>query len=251
MVAPLAPLVEAAWKQYSRPDPDRPVPDRLAVPVPLRAFFLAGVASGVVASKSDRHIVAVVPSDAEADALIEDLSLFVDNAMLLPPWETLPFELVSPATATMGRRAEVRHRLGTEQPVVVVASVRALTQRPSPSPVAPISVTEGIEIDLPGLQRDLGGMGYERTHQVEVRGEFAVRGGVVDVFPAQADGPFRIELWGDEVESIRELSVASQRSGAGVDRLDVYPAREFRPDSLVMSEADRLAEAAPWARATW
>ncbi len=240
MSAPLAPLV-AAWKKsrYS-------APGRIVVPEPLRAFFLAGVfnhASG--------HVVAVVPSDSDADSVADDLALFVENPLLLPAWETLPFEMVSPATATMGRRAEVRHALVGPDPRIIVASVRAFTQRPSPSPVAPVTFSVGEEVNLDEMVDELVALGYERTHQVEVRGEFAVRGGVLDIFPAQADGPARVELWGDEVESVRELSVASQRSGTDISFLQAFPAREFRPNASVREAAKRLLDDASWASRTW
>ena len=240
MAAPLAPLV-AAWKKSSFAPPGR-----VAVPVPLRAFFLSGIAA-----KSNKHLIAVVPSDAEADALADDLALFVEDALLFPAWETLPFEMVSPATATMGRRAQVRHAMASAGSRIIVSSVRALTQRPSPSAVSPIRLAERDEVNLDQLIQSLAERGYERSHQVEIRGEFAVRGGVIDIFPAQADGPVRIELWGDEVESVKELSISSQRSGTDLDFVEAYPAREFRPDALVMQTADVLVADAPWAAHTW
>ncbi|NNL47381.1 MAG: hypothetical protein HKO76_03350, partial [Acidimicrobiia bacterium] len=240
MSAPLAPLV-AAWKKsrYS-------APGRIVVPESLRAFFLAGAfenASG--------HVVAVVPSDAEADNLADDLALFIDEPLLLPAWETLPFEMVSPATATMGRRAEVRHALAGSDPRIVVSSVRSFTQRPSASSVSPVTFSVGDEVNLDEMVDELIALGYERTHQIEVRGEFAVRGGVIDLFPAQADSPARVELWGDEVDSVRELSVASQRSGTDIRVLEAFPAREFRPDASVRGEAERLLVDASWASRTW
>ncbi len=240
MSAPLAPLV-AAWKKSSYS-----APGRIVVPEPLRAFFLAGLFD-----QSDRHVIAVVPSDNEADSLADDLALFVDSPLLLPAWETLPFEMVSPATATMGRRAEVRHALSKGEPRVVVASVRAFTQRPSPSSVAPVSFSAGAELDLDKMIDRLVDMGYERTHQVEVRGEFAVRGGVVDLFAAQADTPARVELWGDEIESVRELSVVTQRSGTDIALLEAFPAREFRPDQAVQEASGRLVFEAGWAAHIW
>ena len=74
---------------------------------------------------------------------------------------------------------------------------------------------------------ELAAYGYHRTDRVEGRGEFAVRGGIVDVYPAEADGPVRVEFWGDEVESVRTFSVATQRS-ADEATLVAYPARELR-----------------------
>src|SRR5690606_1400942 len=148
-----------------------------------------------------------------------------------PAWETLPFEHLSPNAATMARRARVRHRLASaEKGLVVVASVRAAVQRLSPSSPEPVSLRRESEIEVPELARTLAELGYQRTDRVEARGEFAVRGGIVDVFPAQAEDPVRIDFWGDVVDDLREFAVGDQRSADEVEVVDIYAAREFRPD---------------------
>jgi transcription-repair coupling factor (superfamily II helicase) len=101
------------------------------------------------------------------------------------------------------------------------------------------------------LAQALGDFGYERTDRVEGRGEFAVRGGIVDVFPAQGDEAVRIDLFGDTVEDLRTFSIASQRSLQPVEELTAYPAREFRPGPQVRERARALLGAEPWAASTW
>ena len=88
---------------------------------------------------------------------------------------------------------------------MVVASARSVSQRVSPSAVEPITAEPGEDVGFERLIRDLALAGYHRSDRVEARGEVAVRGGIIDVFPAQGDEPVRIELWGDEVDSIRVL----------------------------------------------
>ncbi|HSQ37125.1 MAG TPA: transcription-repair coupling factor [Acidimicrobiia bacterium] len=236
MPPPLAALLERC-----RPRPT--VPARLVVPPGLRAFFLAALAA-------DRPVLAIVPGEREAEELAEDAALFVE-ALDLPAWETLPFEHVSPSVQAMGARAVARHHLATGAPGLVVGSVRAVTQRVSPSSVAPVVVRPGDDLPLERLSADLVAAGYHRTDRVEARGEMAVRGGIVDVYPAQGPGPRRVDFWGDQVEEVRAFSVADQRSTDRLEELIAFPAREVRADPGVRAAAADLAGREPWAASTW
>ena len=233
----LSRLVEQ-WRGYAFPS------RRWVVSGGARAFALAGLAR-------EAPVLALVPSERDAEELVEDLALFT-TTHLLPAWETLPFEHVSPNEATMARRAEARILLRDANPgTVVVASVRAAMQRLSPSPPDPIVIKKGDDVSLTQLYQQLADMGYERTDRVEARGEFAVRGGILDLFPAQAADAVRIDLFGDTVEDLRRFSVSSQRSTDPVDEVVAYPAREFRPDADVRERALELLRKEPWAAATW
>ena len=197
-------------------------------------------------------LVVVVPSEREAESLASDLRLFVDDAILFPSWETLPFEHVSPNMATMARRAEARYRMLSAPPgLVVVASVRAAIQRVSSSSCEPVRLEEGRDLPFQDLVSHLDAAGYSRTDRVESRGEFAVRGGIVDIFPAQRDEPVRVEFWGDFIDEIRVFSVGTQRSLARISEVVAYPAREFRPDPAVRAAARALQTTEPWASSIW
>jgi len=239
--APLAPVLE----RFDR-DLLPEAPGRVVVPGPLRAVVTAGIAK-----LTPRPVVVVVASEREAEDLAEDIALFAPRVVHLPAWETLPFEHVSPSVATMAARIEARHRLAVDESVVVVASVRAVTQRLSPTPVAPFIVAGGEEVAFDLLVAELTARDFSRTNRVEARGEYAVRGGIVDVFPAQAPSPIRIDFWGDNVESLREFDVASQRSRSEIDRVTIYPAAEVLIDAAMRSRAADLRAAEPWAAATW
>ena len=243
-------LVSAPLGSFLKRFPAALVPDypgRVVVPAPMRAVVLAGMAQHL-----DRPILAVVPGEREAEDLVDDLGLFTTKALHLPAWETLPFEHVSPAVTTMAHRAEARHALALGAPgLIVVASVRAVSQRVSSSPVAPLVITSGTEVGFDLLVMSLAMAGYHRTDRVESRGEFAVRGGIIDVFPAQGEEPFRIEFWGDEVEEIRAFTVGSQRSTEPVDQVVAYPPRELRIDDQLQERAAALRDAEPWSVATW
>jgi transcription-repair coupling factor (superfamily II helicase) len=219
----------------------------LIVPPDARAFFLAGLAASAQGT-----VLAVVPGERTAEELAEDLGLFIDSGVLMPAWETLPFEHVSPNAATMARRSQARHLLAEGGPgTVVVASARSVSQRISPSSSEPISGTVGDDVAFDLLIERLSQLGYHRADRVEARGEFSVRGGIVDLFPAQAEEPLRLDFWGDHLEDARIFSVASQRSVEQVAGFVAYPAREFRPDTAVSQDARVLLEDEPWASATW
>ncbi|MDH3517951.1 MAG: DEAD/DEAH box helicase, partial [Acidimicrobiia bacterium] len=238
MSAPLASLVEL-WRAHRLPT------RRWAVPAGARAYALAGLYAA-----QEGALLVVVPGERDAEELVDDLSLFHDQVHLLPAWETLPFEHLSPNEGTMARRARARHLLDSTE-TVVVGSVRAVVQRLSPSPPDPVEIRRGGDIEVTDLSRRLAGLGYRRTDRVEGRGEFAVRGGIVDVFPAQGDEPARIDLWGDTVDDIRAFSVGDQRSRDPLDTLVIYPAREFRPDGSIADRAALLLESEPWNAAVW
>ncbi len=220
---------------------------RFVVPAAGRAMTLAGMSR--VAQGS---LLAIVPTERDASELADDLRLFSENIFHLPAWETLPFEHVSPNASTMAERAEARAALLRDQPAsVVVASVRSATQRLSPSSSDPISVAPGDETDFDRFIAGLTERGYHRVDRVEQRGELAVRGGIVDVYGASATDPFRLEFWGDTVESIRMFSASSQRSLDAVEIAVIPPAREFRVDDDVRAKALQLIISEPWAAATW
>ena len=217
------------------------------MPAGARALTVGGLAR-----RTEGRLVVVTPSDREAESLTSDLRLFLDDVLLFPSWETLPFEHVSPNMATMARRAEVRHRMGEQAGgLVVVASVRAVVQRLSESSTSPIVVRAGGEYPFEELVRRLDEAGYSRTDRVESRGEFAVRGGIIDVFPAQSEQAVRIDFWGDQVDDLRAFSIGSQRSSRSVGELRAYPACEFRPDADARAEAARLRRSEPWASSIW
>jgi transcription-repair coupling factor (superfamily II helicase) len=241
MTAILSPLL-SVWRAKEFPGED----GTWAVATGGRAFALAGLSADV-----GEPLLVVVPGETEASELADDLSLFVERVVLAPAWETLPFEHVSPNIQTMARRAMARHLLHGSEPVIVVASVRSAIQRISDSPVNPFCCEPGTEVGFEDVVTTLAGLGYVRSDRVEARGEFAVRGGIVDVFPAQSDQPARIDFWGDQVEEIRAFSVASQRSMDALGQVVVYPAREVRPDAGLVGRARDLLHSEPWAASTW
>ncbi len=225
----------------------------VAVPEAARAFVVAGMASLL-----ERHpVVVATPTAVVADHLAQDLRAYLGDTEVetFPAWETLPFERVSPSIETMGQRLRVMWRLRNpdRMPRVLVAPVRALVQRLGPhvEDVEPVVVVPGQQLDSEGLVSRLVASGYRREYQVEHRGEVAVRGSIVDVFPSTADEPVRIDLWGDDVERLSRFSVADQRSTEDLESTDIFPCRELLPTEEVRSRAGGLVAAEPWGREQW
>ena len=225
----------------------------VGVPEAARAYTIAALAG-----QNGRHpTVVAVPTASEAERLAHDLQAFLgdDEVDVFPAWETLPFERVSPSVETMGRRLRTIWRLRDRQrmPKVLVAPVRALLQRlgPGVDDLDPIVVRRQDQVDQAQLVARLAVAGYRREYQVEHRGEFAVRGSIVDVFPSTADVPVRIDLWGDEVDRLTEFSVADQRSTADVAAVEIFGCRELLPTPLVRARAAGLVGEQPWGRDRW
>jgi transcription-repair coupling factor (superfamily II helicase) len=224
----------------------------VAVPDAARALFVAALAG----TTSRRPILVAVPTGVEAERLVRDLGQFLgpDEVEHFPAWETLPFERVSPSLETMGRRLRVMWRLRTgSPPAVVVAAVRALVQRLGPhvEDVDPVVVRPGDQVDRDELVARLVAGGYRREYQVEARGEVAVRGSIVDVYPSTDDHPVRIDLWGDEVDRLSAFAVADQRSTHEVAEACIFPTRELLPTDDVRERAGALLGEQPWGREQW
>ncbi len=225
----------------------------LAVPERAQPAALAALAR----SSGRRPVVVCAVSDTAAENLAADLRSWLGHGAVasLPAWETLPFERISPTTASMGARLRTIWRMRTPEttPAVVVASVRALMQRlaPGSEDFEPVRLVAGGRCDRDELIERLVSAGYRRGVQVEQRGDVAVRGSIVDVFGATAESPVRIDLWGDEIDRLCEFSVSGQRSSAALEVTEIFGCRELRPTAAVRRRATELITEAPWGARQW
>ncbi|KAA9105697.1 transcription-repair coupling factor [Microbacterium rhizomatis] len=194
-------------------------------------------------------LLVIAPTGRRAEALGPALSAVLPGAkvMQFPAWETLPHERLSPSPETVGQRLAVLRAIAASDgtvPMVVTASVRAALQPLAAGLIdlAPVSLTVGGRgHDLGAVIERLVELAYHRVDMVSRRGEFAVRGGILDVFPPIADHPYRIEFFGDEVEQIRPFSVADQRSlPEEVANVLLDASRELLLTEAVRARAERL-----------
>ena len=181
----------------------------------------------------------VTYDDSRAKEIYEDFRNFTDKVWLYPARDLLFFSADIHGNLLTRQRIEVLKRLITEPGGVIVTTVDGLMDHLLPLEELKgqtIVIRGGQTLDLEKLKNQLAAMGYERMAQVDGRGQFSIRGGIVDIFPLTEETPVRIELWGDEVDSIRSFDVESQRSVEELTEVTLYPAAE------VVLERERLEE---------
>jgi len=229
----------------------------LIAPPALRPFLVGALATAPPADKP-RFVLAVTATAREAENLTSALESFLPAGTVacFPAWETLPHERLSPRSDTSGRRLAVLRRLAhpdldssrTGPISVLVSPVRSLLQ-PMVSglgELTPVALRSGQDAGFEEVIDRLVEIGYARTDLVTRRGEIAVRGGLLDVFPPTEEHPLRVEFWGDSVEEIRYFGVADQRSlHAAADGLWAPPCRELLLTPAVRERARQLAAEHP------
>ncbi|MCQ4613643.1 transcription-repair coupling factor [Corynebacterium pseudogenitalium] len=187
-------------------------------------------------------VLLVTATSHEAEDLTAELQAMLGKGKVanFPAFETLPHERLSPAPDVVGARAKVLW----EMPQVIVASARAFCQPVLPA-VEPITVKVDTEWDFTELTEQAVNFAYEHVDMVAKRGEFATRGGIIDIFPTTAEYPVRLEFWGDEVTDIRSFAVADQRTIEELTSAELFPARQLIIDASVAKRADELARTNP------
>jgi transcription-repair coupling factor (superfamily II helicase) len=184
------------------------------------------------ARSHDGLLVAVARDTQRAQALEAALRIFAGSLPILhfPDWETLPYDAFSPHPEIVSERIATLYQLPSVKRGVLVVPVATLMQRIAPRAHitgAGLVLAKGQKLDIIAERRRLEGAGYRNVPQVAEPGDFAVRGALIDIFPMGTAEPYRIELFDDEVETIRNFDPETQRSQHQVDKIDLLPAREF------------------------
>ncbi len=199
-------------------------------------------------------ILLVAPTGRRAESLGPAVGALLPGAEVLhfPAWETLPHERLSPSAETVGARLAILSRIArwdAQTPLVITASVRGAIQPLAAglTDVPPVELAVGERgHDLGEVSARLVELAYHRVDMVSRRGEFALRGGILDVFPPTAPHPYRIEFFGDEVDQIRAFSVADQRSlPDDVPGVTLLPSRELLLTAAVRGRARQLRDEFP------
>lgn len=179
-----------------------------------------------------KHILVLTGASQEEIKLYHDFAYFSEMPVIdYPAWETLPSDQIPPSPDIVGERYKVLREVSTcAQPYVIITSLQACLQRV----IAPenfhnlyLSLRVGEVFSLDKLIERLVAMGYKRQGVASDKGEFAVRGGIVDVFPVSTPEPYRIEFWGDEIESLRTFDPIGQRSVMPAKEINIPPAQEL------------------------
>ena len=177
-----------------------------------------------------RHKVIITYDEIRAREIVTDMKLYDKKAMLYPAKDIMFFAADVHGNAIVSGRLEVLKRLIEDRPSTIVLSLEAGLDRVLPLSYVKekiVRLAVGDSFDITKLKERLVELGFEKTSQVSGKGQFAVRGDIFDVFPLTEETPFRLEFWGDEIDTIRAFDVESQRSIENVEELLVYPATEI------------------------
>ena len=209
---------------------------KIVAPAATYPFLLAKVAE-----KSS--LLIVTSSSRSAEDLASELRELHNRVLEFPAWETLPHERLSPRSDTVARRLATLADLATpnNENTIVVSPIRAVIHRfiadLASQPLQSLEI--GSEVDLTTLITNLTELAYIRTDLVEKRGEFAVRGGIVDLFLPLSEHPVRIDFFGDEIEELSYFDVASQRTtGPVIGKLAILPCRELLLNADIRARAE-------------
>ncbi len=203
---------------------------------------------------TEKPLCVLVDGNKEAETLLESTEVFFDlllegqnlpKPQLVPALDVLPHQRLSPHDEIAEARAVALWRLSTQRiPITIVPVASALLRTESAAFYRQLALTlrVGEEIPLEDLIQHLESIGYERREPVEMVGEYSVRGGILDVFPAESSRPVRIELFGDLIESIRQFDVESQRSVLKVNSATLLPLAEYPRDPALLRQLAGAAE---------
>ena len=230
-------------EHYAVPNPLQPVlpPDSRRT---LCWGQLHGASPALLIAAATRYrglVLAVVPDSQIALRLEIELRVFGGESLdilAFPDWETLPYDVFSPHQDIVSQRLTALYRLPQRKRGVLVVPVATLMQRLAPRDYLDryaLLLKVGERLDPEDFRRRLEAAGYVCVSQVVEHGEFAVRGSIIDLFPMGAERPYRIELFDDEVESVRDFDPDTQLSVAKVKQIELLPAREFPLDKETIS----------------
>ena len=196
------------------------------------------VISRLMEQRPDTPHLHICPSDRLLHALVESVEFFIPNrpVYVLPAWDTLPYDRNAPHPGILAKRLATLYALTQPQtsPPLVLTTASALLQRlpPRASIIArKITLTTATTLEVDSLATQLNTLAYHRNATVREPGEYAIRGNIIDIYPTGShDQAYRVDLFGDEIESIRAMDPLTQRSGDKVKAIDILPASEIALD---------------------
>ncbi len=211
----------------------------LAAPALIRPLLVAALFA-----EHPGPTLVLIPGEEAAERFARQVGELLPrhDVLRLPARSDMPWEDVQPDLGQVGRRARALHSLAQGRPRVVVASASALLRRLPPRDAQvfePVALAEGGSLDIESTASRLARMGYERVDAAEAAGNFAIRGGILDVFPSDGQYPIRAELFGDEIESLTKYLPSTQQTLGKADPVEVYPCREVMLGSRAATYATR------------
>ncbi|MEG1870585.1 MAG: transcription-repair coupling factor, partial [Peptostreptococcaceae bacterium] len=190
-----------------------------------KSYLLYGVYEEI-----DRSMLILTHSDMEAKNIYEDLSFYCNDVYYFPTREVTFYNIEAVSGDLRWERLKVLNKILSKEKNIIVTSIESIAASYAPVELFrkfTFQIKVGSVIDVKELSQSLVQCGYERCSVVENIGQFSVRGGIIDIYPPISGMPFRIELFDDEVDSIRTFNKDTQRSIDKVDKIDIFPAKEI------------------------
>ena len=213
---------------------------------PISLSGLTGVAeAGIVSSvmeKTKRPIMLITYNEIQAQNLVNDLKFFTDDVIYLPKKEIVTYDYVAESKNLPYERIEVLNKIYKKQKNIIVTSIETIKQKMISKNALYKNVLNfkvGDRFILEDVKQKLINLGYERFDLIDGRGEFSVRGGIVDISTTDNTG-IRIELWGDEIDSIRHFNIISQRSIDNIEKVEIFPAHVYILETSVEEVAKNI-----------
>lgn len=204
----------------------------------------------LLAAHANSPLLLVTTSTRLADQLSAEITSLIGEDLVtnFPPWETLPHERLSPKGDTVTARFKALNQISNNKIKIVVCSIRALLQPIIANDLntSQIKIASGKQIVMADLINQLSKFGFTRADLVERRGDFAIRGGILDLFPADQEHPVRIDFFGDEIDNLSFFAITDQRSLSKITQeLIIYPCRELLLDDNIKKRAADLGKQFP------
>jgi len=206
-----------------------------------RGYIVDGIFENI-----DKSMIIVTQSDMEAKNLYEDLILYTNEVYYFPVKEMVFYSIDAISGDLRWERLKVINEILNKKKKIIVTSIDAFAAKYTPHKLFleySMNLKEGDEVNLNEISKTLVQSGYERIEMVEGKGQFSLRGGILDVFPTCSTYPYRVELFGDEIDSIRTFNTESQRSIEKVKKLNIFPAKEIIiSEEIIKYGRDKLRE---------
>lgn len=205
------------------------------------------VASLIIKERGGQSLI-ITSSYAKAKRLAEDLSFFVERKIfVIPEEEQLFLKYEAKSHGIMDERLTALKALISGESCIVIAPILGAVKKLAPHTIFEentVRFTLGVEADLDHIKRNLTFMGYERASYIESKGQYSIRGGIVDVFPVDSEYPYRVEFFDTEVDSIRTFDPLTQRSVENLKSVEIYPAEQMvQEENLFRHAAEKLGKA--------
>ena len=215
---------------------------------PIAISGLTGVSEtsilSAISERTKRPILLVTYNELEAQKLVKDFSFFTDKAVFLPKKEIITYDYIAESKNLPYERIDILNKIYKNKNIIVVTSIEALKQKIISKEELyknTLKLKIGDICDLEVLKQKLVDLGYARFELIDGRGEFSIRGGIIDIAITETKG-VRIELWGDEIDSIRHFNIISQRSIDTIEKIEIFPAHEYILETKIETVIDNIKQ---------